>query len=140
MERLAGDLALLPNAIEEMLRYNAPVHVTSRTARETALYADQEIPAHALVFVALAGANRDPEVFEDPDTFDIVRANADQHLSFANGIHHCLGARLARLEASVAFTALLTRCRDLRLSGPVVRRKTAVLQGITALPIAFESA
>jgi cytochrome P450 len=84
----------------------------------------------------LGAANRDPKVFPDPDRFDVTRSEARQHLAFSAGIHYCLGAQLARLEAAVALQTLFERFPDLTLAGTPVRRNTRVLHGFEHLPVA----
>jgi cytochrome P450 len=87
------------------------------------------------VIVMLGGGNRDPEVFQDPDRFDISRENAHQHLSFAAGIHHCLGASLARLEGQVALGKLFERYPNVRLGGKPKRGSGLILRGPRTLPV-----
>jgi hypothetical protein len=87
------------------------------------------------VMVAIGGANRDPDVFGDPDRLRIDRPNASRHLSFSFGIHHCLGAPLARLEGRVALEELTRRYPGLALAGPPVRRPLLVLRGFEAVPV-----
>ena len=104
---LVADPALLPRAIEEMLRWDAPVpHSTFRYTTQDVPLGDVVIPAHAQVIISLAAANRDPDRYQDAESFDITRIDSS-HLAFGHGIHHCLGARLARLEGLIAFTTLL---------------------------------
>ena len=105
-DRLRRDPALVPTAIEEMLRYDSPVQMTSRIATEELELGGSVIPAGRAVLVAVGGANRDPEVFERPDEFLIDRPDPGRHLSFSLGLHHCLGAALARLEGRVAIEEL----------------------------------
>jgi len=118
-----------------VLRYDSPVQLTLRQA-----YVDTEadgvpVPKGQPVLTYLGGANRDPAVFTDPHTFDVTRPNAGDHLAFSSGIHYCLGAGLARLEAAVALRTLYERRPDLRLAGPPVRRETRVLRGYEHLPV-----
>jgi cytochrome P450 len=116
-EALCADPALIPGAVEEVLRFDSSViHWRRRTTRPVTL-SGVEIPADANVLVAIGAANRDPAVFPDPDRFDIRRANAGEHLSFGYGPHYCLGAPLARLEARVVLEELTARLPSLRL-GP----------------------
>ncbi|MEV7357629.1 cytochrome P450 [Kitasatospora sp. NPDC091276] len=116
---LRADPALLPGAIEEVLRYESPFSIASlRRTTEPVTIAGTTIPAGEFVQIALLAANRDPAVFTDPDRFDITRPDATRHLAFGHGIHHCLGAQLGRLQAEVAFTELLRRFPALRLAEP----------------------
>ncbi|MEV7941422.1 cytochrome P450 [Kitasatospora sp. NPDC088264] len=116
---LRADPALLPGAIEEVLRYESPFSIASlRRTTEPVTIGGTTIPAGEFVQIALLAANRDPAVFTDPDRFDITRPDATRHLAFGHGIHHCLGAQLGRLQAEVAFTELLRRFPALRLAEP----------------------
>ncbi|TWG93232.1 hypothetical protein L615_006400000140 [Nocardioides sp. J9] len=124
-----------PNAVDEVLRHQSPVQLTMRVAlRETEVAGRAYQPGHGILLY-LGGANRDPAVFDDPATFDVTRANADQHVAFSAGVHYCLGASLARLEAAVALRALYERFPDLRLSGTPQPRPTRVLRGFEHLPV-----
>ena len=113
-----ADRTLLPRAIEESLRFEPAASVVDRYATRDVTFAGADIRRGDLVRVSIAGANRDPAVFPDPDTFDLHRANARANLAFALGPHFCLGARLARAEAEIATTALLDRLPRLRLAAP----------------------
>lgn len=135
LDLVRADRALVPGAVEEMLRWDAPVQTVSRIPTETLEVDGAVLQAGTLVTLMLGGANRDPAVFEDPDGFDVRRPNARKHLSFAAGPHHCLGASLARLEAEVALTVLLERLGDLRLAGKPTRRDTFILRGFAAVPL-----
>jgi cytochrome P450 len=108
------DRALLPAAIEESLRLEPSASVVDRYATRDADLGGTPVRAGDLVRVSIAGANRDPAVFTDPDRFDVRRHNAAEHLAFAHGPHFCFGAHLARLEARTALTALLDRLPGLR--------------------------
>ncbi|MBG6137320.1 cytochrome P450 [Longispora fulva] len=112
LDALRADPALVEGAVEESLRYDPAVQFTSRQVRGSYRIADIDAPDGATIALLIAAANRDPAVFADPDAFDIRRANAAQHLSFAAGAHFCLGAGLARLEAAIALGAFA------RLRGP----------------------
>ena len=111
---LAADPGLAANAVEETLRYDSPVQLTGRVARRGIVIHGVEPADGAVLLLLLAATGRDPEVFADPDVFDI-RRGAKEHLAFAAGPHFCLGAPLARLEAAIALRALATR-----LVGPVL--------------------
>lgn len=123
------------NAVDEVLRHQSPVQMTLRIAlRETEVAGKRFEPGHGILLY-VAGANRDPGVFPDPDAFDVTRANADQHIAFSAGVHYCLGASLARLEAAVALRALYERFPGLAVSGTPQRRPTRVLRGYERLPV-----
>ncbi len=109
------DPGLLPAAVEESLRLEPSASVVDRYATRDVVLGGADVQAGDLVRVSLAGANRDPAVFADPDRFDIRRADAAEHLAFVHGPHFCFGAPLARLEARTALAALLDRLPGLRL-------------------------
>jgi cytochrome P450 len=115
LRQVITDPELLDNAVDEALRLEPAAAVVDRYATEDTTLGSARIRRGDLVRVSLAGANRDPEVFADPDRFDIRRGNARQHLAFAIGPHFCIGAQLARLEANAAISALLGRLPGLRL-------------------------
>jgi cytochrome P450 len=112
---LRADPSRATAAVEETLRFDPPVQMTSRVARAGMRFGDVDAPDGATVLALLGAANRDPEVFTEPDRFDIGRAGAGANLAFAAGPHYCLGASLARLEAAAAFAAFATRVPDPRL-------------------------
>lgn len=107
-ERLRDDPSLLPAVLEEVLRYLSPVQIVVRYAAADTMIGDQPVRAGELVFPVIGSANRDEAQFDDPDCFDVDRS-PNQHLAFGHGIHACLGASLARLEARTALTAMLER-------------------------------
>jgi cytochrome P450 len=115
---LRGDPSLIENAVEEILRYDTSVPAWRRSTTRPVEIAGVEVPEGARLILLLASANRDESVFEEPDEFDIRRENAAKHIAFSHGIHFCLGAPLARLEARIAFELLTQRLPDLRLSPP----------------------
>ena len=137
---LVADPGLLPRAIEEILRWDAPVpHSTFRYTTQDVPLGDVVIPAHTQVIISLAAANRDPDRYRDAESFDITRSDSS-HLAFGHGIHHCLGARLARLEGLIAFTTLLGRFPAMRLAIPPSALRWdhgdgLVLRGLTELPV-----
>jgi cytochrome P450 len=114
LEALREDRSLLPNAIEEALRYDGPVVEQARWAAVDTEVAGVKIPAGSIVHILAGAANRDPAMFEDPDRFDIKRPNANRHFSFSGGPHICIGQHLARIEMTRAVTAILDRLPHLR--------------------------
>jgi cytochrome P450 len=132
---LRADPAGWPNAVEEVLRSDSPVQITGRTATADVQIAGRDVVAGTRVTLLLGAANRDPAVFTDPARFDTTRANAREHLAFSAGIHYCLGAGLARLEAVVGLRTLTERFPDLRVAGPPVRRDLQTLRGFERLPV-----
>jgi cytochrome P450 len=133
--RLREEPALVPAAVEEVLRYDSPVQMTSRIATEDVDLGGAVIQKGVPIIVAIGGANRDPDVFDQPDRLRIDRPNASRHLSFSFGIHHCLGAALARLEGRVAVEQLTRRYPGLELAGPPARRPLLVLRGFESVPV-----
>ncbi|SDY28591.1 cytochrome P450 family protein [Salimicrobium album] len=138
MRKLQEQPDLLRPAIEEMLRFEGPVEFsTDRWASETVELQGQTIHRGEHVLVALDAANRDPEAFEDPDVFDITRGRS-KHLAFGKGMHFCLGAPLARVEAEVSLQTLLERFPDLQLSTDVSDlewRPGILMRGLMELPV-----
>jgi cytochrome P450 len=134
-ESLGDDQDRWRNAVEEILRYDAPVQNTGRICRTATEVAGRPIRPNSVVSVMIGGANRDPAVFPDPDRFDVTRANARDHLAFSGGVHFCLGAALARMEGQIALQALFSRYPDLALAGEPHRRPTRILRGYDALPV-----
>ncbi len=135
---LRADRSLIPSAVEEILRYAPPLHYFRRT-----LTADTEIRGQAIVAgekVALmySSANRDEEVFEDPDTFDISR-NPNPHLAFGIGEHFCLGVHLARLEARIFFEEMLDKWASVELTGPPERQRSNLNNALKSLPVHITS-
>jgi cytochrome P450 len=138
-DQLAGLLAEpagWPNAVDEALRFDSPVQVTVRVAREDTEVAGRPVKAGRGLVLMLAAANRDPQVFTDPDRFDVTRPDARLHLAFSAGIHYCLGAQLARLEAAIALETLFERFPDLAVTAAPTRRRTRVLHGFERFPVA----
>jgi len=138
---LRSDPRLIGPAIEEFLRYEPPLKLTIvlRITTTEMTIGDVLIPAHQPILFSLAAANRDPAHFVDPDRFDILRAERG-HLAFSHGIHVCLGAPLARLEAQVAFSTLLAGCPDLALAADpddLPWRHSRVIRGLKTLPVTF---
>ena len=138
MERLIREPALMPTAIEEVLRYLPPVWFLFRQTRTDVELAGQHIPANQLVLAWTASANRDPAQFPDPDRFDIER-EPNRHLAFGHGIHFCVGAPLARLEARIALPMMLEQLRNLqRVEGFPITVQMGIVFVIRSLPITFQ--
>lgn len=138
MERLIREPALMPTAIEEVLRYLPPVWFLFRQTRTDVELAGQHIPANQLVLAWTASANRDPAQFPDPDRFDIER-EPNRHLAFGHGIHFCVGAPLARLEARIALPMMLEQLRNLqRVEGFPITVHMGIVFVIRSLPITFQ--
>ena len=138
MERLIREPALMPTAIEEVLRYLPPVWFLFRQTRTDVELAGQHIPANQLVLAWTASANRDPAQFPDPDRFDIER-EPNRHLAFGHGIHFCVGAPLARLEARIALPMMLEQLRNLqRMEGFPITVHMGIVFVIRSLPITFQ--
>jgi cytochrome P450 len=140
LSTLAERPELWPNAVEEILRLESPVQLSARVARKDIDVAGTLIERGEMVVLYLAGANRDPAVFEDPHRFDIERSNAGKHLAFSGGRHFCLGAALARAEGEVGLRAFFDRYPDARLAGSGSRRDTRVLRGWSSLPVELGTA
>ncbi|MFF9497063.1 cytochrome P450 family protein [Streptomyces flaveolus] len=140
---LRADLTLIDSAVEEMLRYDGPVETpTYRFTTEPLTIGDTVVPGGGeLVLVALADADRDPARFAEPERFDITR-DARGHVAFGHGIHYCLGAPLARLEARIAIRTLLERCENLDLDihpAAIAWRPGLMIRGPRRLPVRFTS-
>jgi cytochrome P450 len=138
---LRADPARIRPAIEELLRHESPVKISPFARFTTAeiTLGGAVIPAHQTVLFALGAGNRDPAHFHDPDRLDLTRSER-AHLAFGHGIHFCLGAPLARLEAETAFAALLAGCPDLALAvepGALEWRHSRVMRGLRHLPVTF---
>lgn len=139
MSKLRSDPALAKPAVEELLRYTAPVLMTSeRYALENAVVHGVTIPRGEMTLGVIGSANRDETVFDKPNELLITR-DPNKHLSFGQGIHFCLGAPLARMEAQIAFTTLLRRLPHLRLNNPssLRWRPSMILRGLESLPVMF---
>ena len=135
-EKLANDLSLLPSATEEILRFVSPVISMRRTATCDLELGGQKIRENEKVVMFYPAANRDPKVFENPDTFDIER-DPNVHLAFGWGPHFCLGANLARGEIRSVFAELLTRLPDIEVSGEVRRLRSSTVNSIKSMPVRF---
>ncbi|MCW2638512.1 MAG: hypothetical protein JWP76_818, partial [Dactylosporangium sp.] len=131
-----ADPTRLPAAIEEVLRHRTPFPRLARRATKEVEVGEAVIPAGGIVMPWLTAANRDERVFAEPDRFDVHR-QPNPHLTFGHGIHFCLGAPLARLEAKVALGILLQRYRDIAVASdvPVEQRNPWVMVSVTKLPL-----
>ncbi len=133
---IRDDPSVMPAAIEELLRFDAPIQALARTASREVVVHDRVIPEGARVVLVWASANRDERRWVDPDRLDITR-DPQRHVSFGDGIHHCLGAPLARLEARIVFEELFRRIPEYAVAGPIVRIKTPTDRGLESLPVEF---
>jgi cytochrome P450 len=141
LARLRSNPALLPSAIEEVLRYRSPIQWLFRATTRDVELGDHIIPAGKLVLPIIGAANRDPRQFSDPARFDITR-DPNPHIAFGHGIHFCLGAPLARLEAGIALSDFLARVENFvpATDQPWEPRKALHVHGPSLLPIRFEPA
>jgi cytochrome P450 len=129
------DPGVIRSGVEEMLRFVCPVQLTGRVALEDMDIAGAHVAKGDFSMLLIGSANRDPDAFDDPETFDVTRTD-NPHLGFGFGIHHCLGAPLARLEAQIALPALLRRARRLeRISDELTYKENIVLRGLETLPV-----
>lgn len=140
LRRWADDPSLDSNALDELLRFDGPVQQTVRVPMVDVTYAaldgtDIVVPKGSLVMTVLGAASHDPAVFDAPDTLRLDRGNANRHLGFAAGVHYCLGASLAKLEASVAITSLIRRFPSLELAGDPTWRDRLTIRGVDHLPL-----
>jgi cytochrome P450 len=143
LEAVRADRALIPQAIEEGLRYETPVLVTLRVTTTDTSLSGVEIPAGTVVSAVLGSANRDPAAYDHPERFDVNR-DTERHLSFGTGPHVCLGMHLARMETRVALNALLDRLPNLRLDQKEAERIDPHIHGDmlfrspTSLPVVWD--
>ena len=138
MERLRGDLSLIPSAVEEMLRFESPSQHTARLAPDDCNLGGKQIRKRQAVIAVMAAANRDPARFPNPDRFDIARED-NRHLAFGYAAHFCFGAPLARLEGQVVFESLLRRFPSFHLEPQELSWRTNLgLRGLTSLKIGLD--
>lgn len=139
LDRWRHDPSLDANAIDELLRFDGPVQHTVRVAMTPVTYGEGEqqvtVEPHQSVLCVLGAANHDPTVFDDPHTLRLDRHNANRHLAFAAGIHYCLGASLARLEATVAIGRLIRRFDSIELRGEPTFRDRLTIRGVDKMPL-----
>ena len=140
MDQLRAEPDVMPSAIEEVLRYRSPVQMMYRHAISDVMVGDQNIRAGQMIMAQIGSANRDEAQFPAPDTFDI-RRTPNRHIAFGHGIHFCLGAPLARLEAKIALTLLLERLQDIRRVPDIPLQSTGsdIVYGVKHLPITFRA-
>ena len=139
-ELLKSNPELIPNAIEESLRYDAPVHGLFRTNTQEITIHGVKVPVDSKVCMMFGSANRDPNLWVDPDVFDIARdpKTLRNHTSFGVGSHYCLGAPLSRLEGKVALAAIIKRLPKLRANGSPTQTTAGVLKGFSSLPVRWD--
>jgi cytochrome P450 len=135
-ELLVADPGRAPAVAEEVLRFDPPVQQTARVAHQPVQVGDVMVARNQWVITLLAAANRDPEVYPEPNRFDITRESPVEHLAFSGGIHYCLGSPLARLELSQAIRALAERFPSIRQAGPITMRPGTTLRGPLRFPVA----
>ncbi len=140
MALLQADRRLVPNAIEESLRFDSPVHGLFRTNNHPVTLHGVDIPADSKVCMVFGSANRDPAAWTDPDRFEVGRDLKDlkRHAAFGIGIHYCLGAPLSRIEGALALEAVLDRMPAIRPNGEPMAVKAAVLNGFETLPVRWD--
>jgi cytochrome P450 len=141
MALVQADRSLVPNAIEESLRFDSPVHGLFRTNTCPVTLHGVDIPVDSKTMMLFGSANRDPSAFPDPDRFDVTRDLKDlrrRHAAFGVGIHYCLGAPLSRIEAAVALEAVLDRLPGIRPDGPPTSVRARVLKGFETLPVRWD--
>jgi cytochrome P450 len=136
LRALRGDPSLMPNAIAESMRFDSPIQLSRRYAGADVVVGDHTIPAGSMVILAVGCANRDLARWgPDAEHYDIRRPDAAQHLAFARGPHHCLGARLAQIEAELALRVLLAEFPDFGLSAPPIRNGRVNVRGLSSLQL-----
>jgi cytochrome P450 len=131
---------LLPNAVNELLRFDGPNQFVRRIATRDLTIGDRSVAAGDVIYAGVGAANRDPDRWDDADRVHVDRPDAAHHVQFGSGIHHCLGAHLARLQAEVALGALVFRLDDLALAGDPVWSERMVIRGLQHLPLTYRAA
>jgi cytochrome P450 len=137
LARLRSNPELIANAVDEMIRWTSPVRHFMRTAQADTEIEGTKIAKGDWIYLSYLAANRDPAIFENPNTFDIERSNADRHLAFGFGAHFCLGAQLARMELRTVYRDLLPRLDSIELTGKPTSMKTVFVGGPKSLPIRY---
>jgi cytochrome P450 len=140
-EMLRAERSLLPNFVEEVLRYEAPIQGLFRKVTKDVVLGGVDIAADSILVIRYGAGNRDPKVFADADIFDVRRTNARSHLAFSYGLHFCLGNHLARSELRIVYDRLLSRACNFRLApeaDAVHRLASYITYGVTQLNIEFD--
>ena len=133
-DRLVAEPALAPSAVEELLRFESPLQLNNRVLTADVVLRDQRLPAGDFVTLGIGAANRDPAVFDHPNTLDIAR-KPNPHLAFGHGAHACAGLNVARLEGRIALDRLALRCPQLDLAGPPERDQRIRFRGFVSVPL-----
>ena len=134
LARLRSDPALVPSAVEEMLRYEGPIQLNNRRVSAPLELGGKSLPAGTFVTIGIGAANRDPAQFPDPERFDVAR-KPNRHLAFGQGEHACAGMNVARMEGRIAFARLLARFSEIELTGDPVRDRRIRFRGFSRLPV-----
>ena len=138
LARLRADPSLVNRAVEEVLRFEGPIKILIRWVVQDHERDGRQVRAGDRVFLVLQSANRDKGTFADPDRFDIGRPGKPLHVGFGRGLHACLGAQLARIEARAALPKILGRLGDIRVCGEVTWRPNIASRAVTGLRISYE--
>jgi cytochrome P450 len=140
MNKLKGDDSIVASAVEELLRYDAPVQHTARIVPEDQILSGKQLKKGQSIVAVIAAGNRDPQRFADPNRLDLERKD-NRHLSFGWAAHFCFGAALARIEGQIAFSRLLTRLGNItQVDQPLEWRENLGLRGLKSLPLQFDGA
>lgn len=135
LARLRSDPGLIRSAVEELLRYDSPIQLAGRIALRDIEIGGRTLRRGQVAGIVIGAANRDPRIFADPERLDLGRS-PNNHLAFGRGIHHCLGAPLARMQGPIALAAVLDRFPGLRAAGPAQRRHNVHVRGFVSYPVA----
>jgi cytochrome P450 len=139
LDRLRRDPSLIPSAVEELLRFDAPVQMSMRLVREPFTVAGRTVRAGRVAVLLLGSANRDERRFHEPESLDVGR-HPNPHLSFGGGHHYCVGAPLARIEGALVLDRLIRRFRHIELDGAAVRRRHSTIRSYRSVPLAVRAA
>ncbi|HEY9296172.1 MAG TPA: cytochrome P450, partial [Phormidium sp.] len=139
LQKLQENPALINSAVEEVIRFDSPAPFVFRIAKQDLMIGGKDIPAGSVIALGLGAANHDPEKFNSPEVFNIMRS-PNEHLGFAPGIHFCLGVVLARMELTICFTTLFRRLPNLSFDPDkqaIPRHTSLVFKGFDSLPVKF---